>query len=172
MAKLTEVYCTYTGGNIYVCTAKYGAVYLVCDFEQYGTYDVPYDDIEEKYDCDYDSHWKDSPDPLPTWQELLDAIRESYESGVSTNMDMSEVEGQIRYLHPDLSIRIDEDDRKEPADHADSDDQTCIGMTVEDVYDRLCFALTDYESSDDDGKALALYNSIVDIVNDIAAKLN
>ena len=108
MAKLTDVYCTYTGGNIYVCTAKFGDVYLASDLESYGTYDVPYDDIEEKYDCDYDSHWKDSSDPLPTWQELLDAIRDSYERGVSTNVSMYEVEAILHECHPCMSMHIGE----------------------------------------------------------------
>ena len=108
MAKLTDVYCTYTGGNIYVCTAKFGDVYLASDLESYGTYDVPYDDIEEKYDCDYDSHWKDSSEPLPTWQELLDAIRDSYERGVSTNVSMYEVEAILHECHPCMSMHIGE----------------------------------------------------------------
>lgn len=109
MAKLTDVYCTYTGGGIYVCTAKFGDVYLATDFDMYGTYDVPHADIEEKYNCDYDSHWKDSTEPLPTWQELLDAIRKSYDSGVSKNMDFNEVRAEICACHPDLRARIGED---------------------------------------------------------------
>ena len=107
---LTDVLCTYTGGGIYVITAKLNDVYLACDCETYGTYDVPYDDIEEKYGCDYESHEKTSAFPLPTWAELLAAVRESYDSGASTNMIMSEVEQSIRYCHPDLSRRLDEED--------------------------------------------------------------
>ena len=127
MAKLTNVYCTYTGGNIYVVTAKYGDVYLVSDLDpqSYGTYDVPYDDIEEEYEGDYDGHWKNSSEPLPTWGELLEAIRDSYERGESDNMDMGEVEGQFRYLHPDLSVRLNEPDPEveEPDDEEDDDDE-------------------------------------------------
>ena len=115
--KLTDVLCTYTGGNIYVITAKLNDVYLATDIGTYGTYDVPYDDIEEKFGCDYESHEKTSAFPLPTWAELLDAIRESYESGSSTNMDMTEVEHSIRHCHPDLRRRLDEPDPKpEPMD--------------------------------------------------------
>ena len=108
MSNITDVLCTYTGGGIYVVTARLSDVYLVSDMETFGTYDVPYDDIEEKFGCDYDSHWKDSAFPLPTWAELLDAIRESYESGSSTNMILSEVEQSLRYCHPDLSVRLNE----------------------------------------------------------------
>ena len=76
MAELKNVYCTYTGGGIYIVTAQYGDVYLASDLQTYGSYDVPYDDIDEKYDHDYDGHWKDSPVPYPTWAELFDAIKE------------------------------------------------------------------------------------------------
>ena len=43
------------------------------------------------------------------------------------------------------------------------------------IYDKLCFALTAYESDNVDqeyDKAEALYNDICDIVNDIASMLN
>lgn len=106
MAQLTDVYCTYTGGGIYVCTAKFGDVYLMTDLQDYGTYDVPYDDIEEKYNCDYDGHWVTCTDPLPTWSELLEAIRISHESGISTNMDFNEVRAEMCACHPDLRLRI------------------------------------------------------------------
>lgn len=48
-------------------------------------------------------------------------------------------------------------------------------MEIESIYDRLCFALTAYEADCDDpeyDKGAALYNDIVDIVNDFASKLN
>lgn len=106
---LSKVECTYTGGNIYVCTAKFGDVYLVTDFEMFGSYDIPYDEINEDIDFDYDSHWKDSAYPLPTWRELLNAIMKSYYNGRSKNMDPSEVEHQIKFLHPNLSTRLNED---------------------------------------------------------------
>lgn len=130
MAKLTNVYCTYTGGGIYVCTAKFGDVYLATDFDMYGTYDVPHADIEEKYDCDYDSHWKDSPDPLPTWGDLLDAIRKSYEDGISTNMDFSEVRADLRANHPNLNVRIGEPDVPMPVDE-NSERLTIISCFIE-----------------------------------------
>lgn len=121
MAKLTNVYCTYTGGGIYVCTAKYADVWFVTDFEMYGTYDVPYDDIEEKYDYDYDSHTKDPSVPLPTWADVLEAIMDSYKNGKSDNMDPYEVERSIRYLHPDLSLRVDQEDK--PVEESDNSER-------------------------------------------------
>lgn len=110
MAKLTDVFCTYTGGGIYVCSGKSDDVYFGTDFGYIGTYDVPYFDIEEKYDCDYDAHWKDIVEPLPTWGELLDAIRKSYHDGVSTNVDMGELERILRRYHPNLNVRMGEFD--------------------------------------------------------------
>lgn len=99
MNNLTNVYCTYTGGGFYLITANFDDVHLVSDIFDYGTYDVPYDDIEEKYGCDYEAHWKDPSSPLPTWKELLAAVRESYEAGISTNMDMNEVDKSFHDLH-------------------------------------------------------------------------
>lgn len=49
---------------------------------------------------------------------------------------------------------------------------------IEEFYDRLCFALTAYECRENVSEqsdydfGVALYNDIVDIVNDIAAALN
>lgn len=106
MLKLTNVYCTYTGGGIYVVTAMYGDVHFLSDLDAYGTYDASDEDIQEKYNCDYDSHWKNPSEPLPTWAELLTAIRDSYERGESTNLDIDEVESILRSYHPNLSIRI------------------------------------------------------------------
>lgn len=48
-------------------------------------------------------------------------------------------------------------------------------MDIFDVYDRLCSALTDYESDDNEqeyDQGYALYKDILSIVNDLAMKLN
>jgi len=109
MAKLTHVHCTYTGGGIYVMTAKLNDdTWFTTDLDLYGTYDVPWEDIEEKYDCDYDAHWKDVPsDQLPTWKEVLNAITNSYRKGLSRNMDLSEVRAILRENHPRLACKVD-----------------------------------------------------------------
>ena len=47
--------------------------------------------------------------------------------------------------------------------------------TLHNIYDRLCFALTDYEGNDDEeavGNGEILYEKIVSIVNDFAEILN
>lgn len=106
--RLTDVTCTYTGGGIYLVTAKYEDVYLVSDLETYGTYDVPYGDIEEKYCGDYDGHWKDSSFPLPTWADLYHAITRSYREGKSRNMDQAEVGNILFRNHPRVSLRLNE----------------------------------------------------------------
>ena len=109
MSKLTDVFCTYTGGGIYIITAKFGDVYLCTDLGEYGSYDIPFNEIEE-HDHEYDDHWKDPAEPLPTWAELFDAVKESYEAGVSLNVDIDEVERILKYYHPDTSIRLNEQD--------------------------------------------------------------
>lgn len=109
MSKLTEVFCTYTGGGIYIVTARFGDVFLCSDIESYGTYDMPYNEIEE-HDCNYDEHWKDCTEPLPTWSELFDAIKESYDAGISRNVDLDELERSMRFYHPDMSLRLNEEE--------------------------------------------------------------
>ena len=104
--KFTELECTYTGGGIYVVTAKYGDVYFVSDLELYGTYSIPTTKIEEEHDCKYDDYWKDSKYELPTWAELLEAILESYKQGRSQNMDPDEMEYILRRNHDNLNTRI------------------------------------------------------------------
>lgn len=131
-SNLTNVFCTYTGGGVYICTAKLGDVWFMSDIESYDTYDVPYDDIEEKYDCDYDTHRKAPSCPLPTWAEVLDAIRESYTAGISDNMDMYEVEEDFHYYHPDLSLRVDmEDTYPTGPDGSDTDRLETIADFIE-----------------------------------------
>ena len=154
MAKLENVYCTYTGGNIYVVTAKYGDVYIGTDFELVGTYDVPYDDIEEKYECDYDSHEKKSTIPLPTWRELLESIRESYDSEISTNMWMDEVEEQITILHPNLNKRLDEEDDDEEENDDRHDTIAAIIEAFEDFLDEKGIVIpnTDKDDAISDGQ--------------------
>ena len=129
-AELSNLKCTYTGGGIYVVTAKYGDVYLASDLETYGTYDCPWEDIEEKYNCDYDAHWKDSPIPLPTWSDLFHAICRSYRKGNSTNMDPSEVGRIISLHHPQLFRRLDESDDA-PRTDDNSERLTIISLFIE-----------------------------------------
>lgn len=119
MNRLTNVKCNYTGGGIYVVTARFNdEVWLATDGDIYGTYDVPWEDIEEKYNCEYEAHEKAPSVPLPTWQELLDAVMESYNSGESPNMLPGEVEHIIKWYNPDLSLRFDE---PQPEDKDDND---------------------------------------------------
>lgn len=167
-SKLTDVFCTYTGGHIYVCTARYADVWLSTDFEMYGTYDVPYDDIETKYDYDYDGHMKTPAEPLPTWGELLEAIRSSYEDGVSLNVDMGEVESQIRYLHPDLSRRLDEEDSPAPAaDRSDRLETICEFIEAfEEFLDEKGIVIPNDEKEQDPESASNIYGTDYGILSD------
>ena len=78
MAKLTNVSCVYTGGGIYVYTAKFNdEVWLGTDFDLVGSYDTPWEVITDELNCDYDSHWKDPSVPYPTWGEILTSVYEN-----------------------------------------------------------------------------------------------
>ena len=169
MAKLTNVSCNYTGGGIYVCTAQYGDVYLASDLDSFGTYDVPWDDIEEKYDCDYDSHWKTSAEPLPTWAELLDAIRASYEEGVSTNMDFNEVRSILCAYHPDLRVRIGEKERTvEPTDDNTERLETICDFIecFEDFLDEKGIVIPNDEKDQNPESASNIYGTDYGILSD------
>lgn len=107
MSQLKDVRCTYTGGGVYVVTAKFGDVYIMSDLDTYGTYDIPYEKIEE-HDCSYDEHWKKCSEPLPTWRLLLNAIILSHFSGHSRNMDVDEVKSILQKHHPNLDVRMDD----------------------------------------------------------------
>jgi len=109
-SKLTDVFCTYTGGGIYLCTAHYNnEAWLAIDNESFGSYDCPLHVIEEVYNYDYDGHWKLPSVPLPTWKQVLNAIIKSYNDGISENMSPSEVKEIFRYFHSDLNKRLDEE---------------------------------------------------------------
>ena len=107
---LRAVKCSYTGGGIYVFTARWKDVYLMTDFYSFGTYDVPWEDIGEEYDCDYETHWKTSAFPLPTWEEILTAVRENYGKRGCTNLILDEVERIVKRENPDLTKRLDEEE--------------------------------------------------------------
>lgn len=111
MSKLTNVYCTYTGGGVYVFHALYNnEVWILTDFDLCGYYDMDPAIIEDKYNCDYDSHLKDYHGPLPTWSDILSAIKEHYGQEGCTNIDLNEAEQILRYYNPDLTRRIDDND--------------------------------------------------------------
>ena len=86
---LTNVFCTYTGGGIYVYHALYkNDVWILTDISDYGTYDISPAIIEEELDNDYDSHWKDVDYELPTWADILDSIRKHYGEPDCENIDL------------------------------------------------------------------------------------
>lgn len=68
MAKLTDVLFYHSGGGIYIYSARLNDdVWLATDFDNYGTFDIRYEDIDE----DYESHKVDPTTELPTWLEVL-----------------------------------------------------------------------------------------------------
>ena len=160
MTTFTNVECTYTGGGVYVVTAMYGDVHFTSDLDLYGTYDASNDVIEENYDCDYDSHWKDPSEPLPSWGDLLSAIMESHENGYSNNMDADEVIKIMLRYHPDLSIRIGdtvpaEADRKRfTVSLPDEDMDMVVGLLQDDIRE-LCLS----------GDALLIRSAVVSSYN-------
>lgn len=119
--KITEVYCYYTGGGIYVYSAKYGDVYL------YGTLDQTIDCVSVRGEVlfhdesaceflgltdemnaftgdsnDYNAYYiKPSDIKYPTWMDILKSLK-SPELIAEHCVDADET---LRYWNPDLTKR-------------------------------------------------------------------
>ena len=106
MAKLTNVSCVYTGGGIYVYTARFNdEVWLGTDFDLVGSYDTPWETITDELNCDYESHWKEPSVPYPTWGEILTSIHENCDA--STYSDVARI---MEYYEDRLDRKILGDD--------------------------------------------------------------
>lgn len=124
MNKITDIYCYYTGGGIYVYSAKYGNVYLYGTLDQYiDCYKVRGEILFQDEDCCEEFGWMDelnsfvlegdqmdyllSPDEVkyPTWRSILRSIQKPGFYGYGT----ADMEETLRYWNPDLSKRTNED---------------------------------------------------------------
>ena len=123
--KITEVYCYYTGGGIYVYSAKYGNVYL------YGTLDQTIDCITVRGEIlfhdsdtcesfgwtkemneftgnsnDYDAYYiKPADIEYPTWKDILDSLRSDNLIDDTGN----DADKALLYHNPDLTKRTCEE---------------------------------------------------------------
>lgn len=171
MYTFSDVFCTYTGGGVYCVTARLGDnLYLSSDLDLYGTYDVPYADIEAKYNCDYDSHWVTVTDPLPTWRDLLNAVIESHHNGGSRNMSVQEFCDILQKHHPDLSVPMNNAELKRPG--PDQDDNSSrletIATFIDAFEDFLEFKGVDIKNPerDDDPCASLIYGTDYAVLSD------
>lgn len=107
MKRFEHVECDYTGGGIWVYSALYnGEVWLYGGLDWYfGSYDMKGDDIDPSAEPDvpdaYEAHWKVPSIPYPTWNEILESLRENL--GDDPNLD--EMEAQLRRANPDMNER-------------------------------------------------------------------
>ena len=83
MAKLTNVYCTYTGGNIWIYTALFNDevwLYGGLDTDYFDSYDInPWQYEKENngsFDCPAD-HLAIPSVPYPTFGDILESIRQN-----------------------------------------------------------------------------------------------
>lgn len=96
-----NVCCDYTGGGIWVYSALFNnEVWLYGGLDNYfGSYDIPGEEIEET-GCHYEEHEKVPSVPFPTWQEVLDSIRENCDE-----VTFKAAEKSLRCFNPDLTER-------------------------------------------------------------------
>lgn len=124
MNKITDVYCYYTGGGIYVYSAKYGNVYLYGTLDQYiCCYKVRGEILFRDEDLCSQFGWTDelnsfvlegseddyyiSPDDIeyPTWKDILRSLQKPGFYGYGT----ADMEETLRYWNPKLSKHTNED---------------------------------------------------------------
>ena len=74
--QISDVRCDYTGGGIWVYTAKYGPAWLIGTLDTYiNAYDEYVDtNSEEASDYDYEAHCVDKYLVMPTWGDILDSL--------------------------------------------------------------------------------------------------
>lgn len=150
MAKLTDVSFNYSGGGIYVFTAKYNdEVWLTTDFmsyDNYGCYDampvVVEHDILPDGTINYDGHWKTPSVPLPTWGEIMEAVRDSYGD--------DEANIVYRLLPANAYLRLGEHSATEPSDNSERLETICEFIEVfEDFLDEKGIVIPNDEKDQD-----------------------
>lgn len=83
MNKLTNVSCTYTGGNIWVYTALFNNevwLYGGLDSDCFDSFDIDPIQYEKDHSCSFDcpsDHLAVPTIPYPTFGEILDSIRDN-----------------------------------------------------------------------------------------------
>lgn len=100
MDKFTNVNCYYTGGGVWVYSARYNnEVWLYGSLDWYfGSYSIKGEDIEEKHANDYDTYWMNPSIPFPTWNEILDSLK----TAPDHDAFFHEWEHIIRYANPEV----------------------------------------------------------------------
>ena len=74
--QISEVHCDYTGGGIWIYSAKYGPAWLIGTLDTYiNAYDEYVDpNSEEASEYDWDAHCVDKYVIMPTWGDILNSL--------------------------------------------------------------------------------------------------
>lgn len=75
--QFSNVQCDYTGGGVWVYTAKYGPCWLMGELDSYiNAYDEYKDPADDDVaDYDYEGHCVDKYINMPTWAEILESLK-------------------------------------------------------------------------------------------------
>lgn len=166
MAKLTDVSCEYTGGGIYVFTAKLNdEVWFMTDFQtydSYGCYDSPLDVVEADILPDgcinYDGHWKTPSFPLPQWVDILHAVKESCGDDVADDI--------YRLLPANAYCRVGEETLPDADPHTRRlEDLALIIETFEDFLEEKGIDIPN-EERDEDPCGSLIYGTDYGILSD------
>ena len=159
MAKLTDVSCYYTGGNIYIYEAKFNdEVWIATDFELTGSYDMPWHEIDDG-DQNYDAHEKKASVPYPTWVDILQSVRENCDQ--STVHDVEKILEYYCSFDQKMTDRILGEERNAPVPDDNSERLETIAQFIDIFDDFLDWKGVDIpnDERDDDPCASNIYGT-------------
>lgn len=97
-----QVQCYYTGGGIWVYSAKYKGYYLYGSLDQVlWAYTISGEDIETEHNCDYEK-FAIEPAEYPTWGDVVRSLLDN----LSGDPCLSEMIATIAHYCPDFSQRV------------------------------------------------------------------
>ena len=160
MAKLTNVSCVYTGGGIYVYSARFNdEVWIGGGLDNYfGSYDLPLFVIDEYCYSDYDSHWKKASVLYPTWNDIIQSLREEYHDDPL----LHEMEASIIRYNPNLNERCigDVESTTTIDKHSERlETLACIIELFEDFLDERGIDVPNDEKEQDPDSASTIYGT-------------
>lgn len=110
MEKLTDVNVQYTGGNIYVYSAKFNNevwIYGALDTCQFLTYDIDPIQYEKDNNCTFDcpdNHLAIPSIPYPSFGDILDSIREAYGDNTYSIAESWMLQNHIQFSRPCIEM--------------------------------------------------------------------
>lgn len=105
-ATFANVQCYYTGGGIWVYSAKFNGAWLYGSLDSYmGVYSIPGETIENRHNCEYEKFAVTLKD-YPTWGDILQSLKQ----GLAADPCLHEITENLKRNNPDLSVKVCDDE--------------------------------------------------------------